>query len=300
MARPQVLERLRELGWTGPTSYTLPYLNELIARLEGGETPEAIEASRRKTSVKTNGPRRDKGGTWEPIADEDEILTQVRLAFSLPENDSSDEVIIDDVRYEKIGNEEGTGWSFRRWVPTPPKVKTPKEPKVKGTWEAREWPGDPTELPPLDGEEVVLEGRRWRHRTNGDPGEGMGVTEVFVPTPPKAPRERKDPQAEFDPRELLRTFEDETLRGLTGGYDLTLVDTDVLQAALDDARMRSLAQATVPMPVGEAVHKDVVWLEALITVKRRLAAREAIDTDTNGEETEDAAQDDAGDGSTGS
>jgi len=246
MARPDVLNRLKELGWDGPTSYTLPYLQEMISHLEGGMTVEDLKASRKKTSspeVKGNG--RAPKGEWVPVDGND--------------SQEGDRPIV---------NEAGEVTGYERFVPTPKPVKVKAE---KGEWVTTEWPDPNLALPPL-GEEIEINGDRWRHR-EVDAEAGMGVTEKFVPTPKKVGKLKGEQQASFDPREMLRAFENEDMRVRTGGRDWTMIDVDWLDGQLKEAQGRG--DAAVLVDVGGSKETcDVVWLEALVAVKRRLALRE--------------------------
>lgn len=221
MARQQVLDRLRELGWDGPTSYTLPYLNELIGQLENGAGVEDLKASRKKTSS--------------------------------------------------------------------PEVKgRPREPRQrpeKGEWVACDNPIEGTVAGPEPQGELEHEGVRYRWNTvvegadmNGDPTNAQTVVHWYRFTAPeraaKKPKVKLPSQeASFDPRTLLRVFENHDMRIRTGGRDWTMVDVDIIDALLDKARTSGATHVVVDVD-GSAEQADVVWLDALRTVKRRLANRE--------------------------
>ena len=215
MARPDVLARLKELGWDGPTSYTLPYLNEMIDILEGGTSVEELKQNRRKTSAPSNGER------------------------------------------------------------------TPRVKKEKGTWEAATPPTDAEGFTAPDvGGETEFEGVRWRVVQLEDPA-GVLQYERFVPTPPKAKKAKLPGQeSEFDPRAMMRVFENEDMRTRTGGIDWTLKDVEELQVALDDAQAKGETHVVLDVN-GSKEQADVVWLAALVTVKRRLALREEVEEVTD-------------------
>src|SRR4051812_27045410 len=49
--RQTVLDELKELGWTGPTSYTKTHLEEMVTKLRNGETIE-VKPRGRKAAAK--------------------------------------------------------------------------------------------------------------------------------------------------------------------------------------------------------------------------------------------------------
>jgi hypothetical protein len=298
MARPQVLEELKGLGWVGPTSYTLPYLLELIERLKAGETPEAIEASRRKTSVKTEGNGRQSKGEWVECEDPDPE------SVAGPENTGEFEK--DGVKYRwtiYTSTDDGsTTTVYERFVPT---VKVPKGPKDKGTWEQCEAPT--FEEPDVEGAivdgEMMVGDVKYRRSTvvvESETGEPVGVSHIWEryiayvkpAKEPKAKAKLAGQTADFDPRAMLKVFENSDMRIRTGGRDWTLLDADFLQEQLDAARGRGDASVLVNVD-GSQEACDVVWLEALISVKRRLALREEVEQ--NGQNAEGGASTESSD-----
>lgn len=247
MARPDVLNRLKELGWDGPTSYTLPYLNEMISLLENGTTVEQLKESRRKTSVKVN---KEPKGEW------------VRETVEL-ESPYQGEFELDGVRWRST--DDG---AYEKFVP---EVKAPKVKAEKGEW-VKDEPMSSQSGQLVAGEgEQELDGVKWRWTADGG-------YERFVPTPPKAKGKIKGQEASWDPREMLRAFENEDVRVRTGGRDWTMVDTDFLEGQLVQAQQAGHAAVVIDLD-GSSESADVVWLEALVAVKKRLALREEVNGD---------------------
>lgn len=281
MARPEVLNRLKELGWDGPTSYTLPYLLEMTELLEGGMTVDALKESRRKTSVKVE---KQPKGEWVAYDDNPGVTD---------EPDPQRVYEKDGVNYRLAPDGSG-GWE--KFVPT---VKQPKAKKEKGTWEECENPFTEEEgwgVAVDDGEFTFGTEGRYRKETRIDDvdlsgpeatGNARLVWFKFVPTPKKVGKIKAKQEASFDPREMLRVFENENVRVRTGGRDWTLVDIDFLEAQLKAAQETGAAAVVIDLD-GSQESADVPWLEALVAVKKRLALRE--ETGVNG----DAAHADAG------
>lgn len=279
MARPDVLNRLKELGWDGPTSYTLPYLNEMIAALEGGTTVEELKATRKKTSSsEVKGQGRAPKGEWVTCDDPDPT------SVAGPENTGEFEK--DGVKYRWIvytSTDDGsTSTVYERFVPTP---KPARQRPEKGTWEVLV---DHPQLEVMDpAGETEVEGTRYRWNTivqeneDGSPGETYVRWEKFVPTPPKERKTAKltgKQQADFDPREMLRVFENQDMRVRTGGRDWTMLPTDWLEEQLKAAQGRGDAAVLVDVD-GSQEALDCIVLEALVSVKKRLALREEVNGD---------------------
>jgi hypothetical protein len=270
MARPDVLNRLKELGWDGPTSYTLPYLNEMISSLEGGMSVDELKASRKKTSspeVKGNGNGRAPKGEWvaaTPPTDAE--------GFTAP--DLGAETEFEGTRWRVVALTDPEGvLQYEKFMPT---VKQPKEKVEKGEWVSCERPVNvPDDVQP--NVEFSIDGVKYRYQ--------LGITqdEIWLKWQPKVKKVAKGPLkgqvSDWDPREMLRVFENEDMRVRTGGRDWTMIDSDFLAEQLAGAQERGEAAVLIDVD-GSPESCDVPWLEALIAVKRRLALRE----ETNGDE----------------
>jgi hypothetical protein len=263
MARPEVLNRLKELGWDGPTSYTLPTLNEFIEKLEGGMSIDELKATRKKTSSPdVKGQGRQPKGEW------------VTAEWPWPDRElpalDGDEVEVEGERWRhiEVDADRGVG-ATQRFVPT---VKQPKAKAEKGTWEACENPG--VEVSDVTAE-YEKDGVRYRLAPPAEEG-GSIMWEKFVPTPKKAGKLKGEQQANFDPREMLRVFENQDMRVRTGGRDWTMVPVEWLEEQLAGAKERGDAAIVVDVD-GSQEACDVVILEALVAVKKRLALREVND-----------------------
>jgi len=190
---------------------------------------------------------------------------------------------------EKGGSNVTPGWRGERGENQKPKVKKPKAaatPKERkgGTWElvtgiellAVQQDAE-TMAYYLNGEgEARVE---VRPRFDGE-SETMTIAgyEKWVPTPKpvkvKAEKGTGIQEGPFDPRQMLRIFENVELRNETGGYDVTHCSIQDIESSLAASRVAKSSNAEVTLPGGKTVVVDAVWLDSLLSIKRRLKNRE--------------------------